>query len=335
VTPLEAGSTAGMKGGGYYDVHSEYQRRVLEGGDALIERAVAGTPAGEATFAIADYGAGTGATSVHAMTTAIEAVRARDPGRPVLAIHNDQITSDFTQLFRNVAGGYASRDRVYPAAVAGSFFGRVLPDGTVHLGMCSNAAHWLSEQPEVASPSGMFFTDAPELRELAARDWHAFASARAAELAPGGRLLVQGIATDGDRVSAQRLLEIMWRVATEMARDGLLDRGLLDRYVFPVYCRGRDEIEPPPGLELEHAAIDDVPNPYWEMLERDGDRAAYADAYTAFVRAFSESTLTEHLFGGDPKLCDDFFDRFRLATEADPEAGRYEAFVLRAVFARV
>lgn len=332
MSPLDAGTTAGMKGGGYYDVHSEYQRRVLEGGDALIRRTVGQTPRGASAYAIADYGAGTGATSVHAMSTAIAAVRERDPGRPVLAVHNDVITSDFTQLFRNVADGYLD-DGVYPAAVAGSFFHRVLPDATVQLGMCSNAAHWLSEQPEVESPTGMYFTDAPELRALAARDWTAFASARAAELAPGGRLLVQGIATDGDRVSAECLLRVMWRTATAMADDGLLDRAALDRYVFPVYCRSRDEIEPPPGLELVEATVDEVPNPYWEMLERDGDRAAYADAYTAFVRAFAESTLTEHLFG-DAALCDDFFDRFRLATEADPEAGRYEAFVLRAVFAR-
>jgi hypothetical protein len=46
-------------------------------------------PASPGTLAIADYGAGTGATSVHAMRTAIKAVRARAQDVPVLAVHND------------------------------------------------------------------------------------------------------------------------------------------------------------------------------------------------------------------------------------------------------
>jgi hypothetical protein len=47
-------------------------------------------PASPGTLAVADYGAGTGATSVHAMrTAAIKAVRARAQDVPVLAVHND------------------------------------------------------------------------------------------------------------------------------------------------------------------------------------------------------------------------------------------------------
>jgi hypothetical protein len=46
-------------------------------------------PASPGTLAIADYGAGTGATSVHAMRTAIKAVRARAPDVPILAVDND------------------------------------------------------------------------------------------------------------------------------------------------------------------------------------------------------------------------------------------------------
>jgi hypothetical protein len=34
--------TGGMKAAGYYDAHSEYQRRVVESGDAVIRSLVAG-----------------------------------------------------------------------------------------------------------------------------------------------------------------------------------------------------------------------------------------------------------------------------------------------------
>ena len=70
-------STRGMKGKGFYDAHSEYQRRVIEGGDPLI-RDTAGSlpdpPEGQ-VLTVADYGAGTGATSVHAVGVALDALR--------------------------------------------------------------------------------------------------------------------------------------------------------------------------------------------------------------------------------------------------------------------
>jgi hypothetical protein len=93
-------------------------------------------------------------------------------------------------------------------------------------------------------------------------------------------------------------------------------------------------------LDPVHVDVVEVANPYWEELERSGDRAAYAEAYTQFVRAFSESTLDEHLFtpgataaNGDA-LADEFFRRFRAHSAADPAEGRYEAWILRVVFAR-
>jgi S-adenosylmethionine-dependent carboxyl methyltransferase len=361
--PGERASTEGMKAGGYYDLHSEYQRRVVEGGEHLIRSATAAldlrTIAGALT--VVDYGAGTGATSVQAMLTAVAEVRQRDRDHPVVAVHNDVVTNDFSQLFRNIAapGGYLALPGgpIYPSAVAGSFFNQVVPSGTVHLAMCSNAAHWLREQPDVRVEGGMYF-DAHEaagarLAEQAAGDWLAFLGSRAAELAAGGRLVVQGIATsrsdDGtDRVSASRLLRTMWQVADELADEGLLARDVLERYVFPVYCRSLEESLAPVrsggplagAFEVVSHAVDEVPSPYWEAFRRDGDAAAYAESYVQFVRAFAESTMMKHLFrpgaaGVDPPaLCETFFDRLRAATAADPEAGRYEAWVLRLLFAR-
>jgi hypothetical protein len=294
------------------------------------------------------------------MRTAIGALRDRDAGRPVLAIHNDVITNDFTQLFATTAGdhGYLglSGGPVYATAAAGSFYSQVVPAGTVHLGRCSNASHWYREQPRVTLPDSMFFCDAGgdarrALAEQAAADWSTFLGARAAELASGGRMFVESIGRTegpdgGEHVSASRLLRAMWDVAVGLSDDGMLDRDVLDRYVFPVYCRSVDDATGPArdeladAFEVSSAEVDEVPNPYWEQLQRDGDRDAYAAAYAAFVRAFSESTMTAHLFepgarGLDAaKLCDEYFARFEVATAADPEAGRYEAWILRLVLVR-
>ncbi len=362
--PPPDATTTGMKGGGEYDAHSEYQRRVIEGGDALIRSAVASLalpPDGRAV-AVADYGAGTGATSVHAMGVAVTELRARDRERPILAVHNDVLTNDFNQLFRNVAGpdGYlgAPGGPLFSAAAAGSFFAQVLPEGSVQLGTCSNASHWLREQPHVRVPHGMYFSDATgsarqSLADQAAADWLSFLQARAAELATGGRLVVQGIATtgggDGEHVSASRLMTAMWEVADALAGEGRLARQLLDDYVFPVYCRSAEETAAPLRagsvlegvLEISSQGVDEVANPYWETYERDGDAAAYAKTYVEFVRAFAESSLMDALFtpaassSSPESLSDEYFGRLEQLIAADPEVGRYEAWVLRTMFERI
>lgn len=343
--------TEGMKGGGYYDAHSEYQRRVVESGDAAIRSIVEAIDLDAA-----------GATSVHSVRTVVTALRERSDELPVLAIHNDVLTNDFTALFANVADGESylrlPGGPVYAAAAAGSFYSQVVPSGSVQLGMCSNAAHWYREQPKLELPGGMYFSDAAAdvrqaLADQAAADWSGFLGARAAELAPAGRMFVAGIGrTEGpdgtELVSGARLLRVMWDVAVELSGDGMLDRSTLDEYVFPAYCHSSEEATAPVreggelavAFELASADIDEVPNPYWEQLARDGDRDAYAAAYTAFVRAFSESTMTTHLFepgarGVEPaRLCDEYFARFQAASAADPDAGRYEAWILRLVLVR-
>jgi hypothetical protein len=350
---------------GDYDAHSEYQRRVVEGGVTALRELVGQLDlerlAVDGSLAVVDYGAGTGATSVRAMRTAIEALDGRGLAVPVAAIHNDVATSDFSHLFRTATGpdGYAGRAAApaYPMAAAGSFFDRVVPDATAALGMCSNAAHWLREHPAIHTPESMYFASVgpearAELANAAAADWLAFGGARAAELTAGGGLLVQGIATiteDGrERVSAERLLERMWEVASSLAYDGLLERGALRRYVFPVYCRSVEEATAPfaavgelaDRFEVLAARVDEVADPYWELYERTGDRDGYAGTYTAFVRAFSEATMRVNLFepaarGIDPAdLTDAFFGRFEAATAADPEGGRYECWILRLALRR-
>ena len=133
-----------------------------------------------------------------------------------------------------------------------------------------------------------------------------------------------------------------------LADDGLLDHAALDDYVFPVYCRSAAELTAPlrdggplaGRLEIVATEEGDVANPYWAAFERDGDAEAYAEAYTEFVRAFAEPTMTAHLFepaatsGDAANLCDEYFARLRAATADDPGAGRYEAWIVRLVLGR-
>ncbi len=339
-------STRGMTDD--YDAHSEYQRVVADSGAERIRAAVEAITVGPAEpFVVADFGCSTGANSMASVDTAIAAVRERVTDRPVVALHNDLPTNDWNALFANVtADGHDPP--VLHLASAVSFFAPAAPAGSVHLGMSFSAAHWLREQPTVVVPEGWYVCEATgaaraALAAEADADWTAFLRARAADLTAGGRLLVQMVGTDaGGGVTARRLLRAMAEVADGMAEDRFVGHDTVRRYLLPVYPRTVDEARAPiargdvPFTEVE-CRTDPVANPYFTQWQADGDAAAYATAYAAFVRGFTESSLREHLFAGEHDVdgaIDEYFARLTTRFRADPERDRFEDWTLTVVLAR-
>lgn len=333
-------TTDGMAGD--YGSHSEYQRRVVETGAALVTGCVDAldVPTAPEPLVFMDLGSATGRNSLVSMTTAVRAARRRDTGVPIVCVHNDLLTNDWTSLFAAIAedaDGYLAPELgpVFPTAAAGSFFSPTLPAGSVHLQMSFSAAHWLREAPVAPIRDGMYFSDARgaarrEIAAQAARDWEMFVAARASDLRAGGRLIVQCVGTEvGDgveHVTARELLAAMWAVAVGLADDGLVDAAAVADYVFPVYARTVDEAAAPfaaPGsaFEVEEIHTAAVANPYLDAWRADGDTATYARSYAAFVRGFAESALRHGLLGDRDDLVDEYFrrleDRFRRHPEAD------------------
>ena len=346
-------TTEGMKGAGYYDEHSEYQQRTAQTAAALIEESVRAVPplAPGATFVIVDYGSSTGKNSIASVRSAVVAVRARERDRLVAAVHNDLPTNDWNELFANLAtrdDGYGglTGPPVLPLASAISFYEPVVPAAAAHLAVSFSAAHWLRSQPDVDAPDAFYFCDAPDgaraaLAAQADADWSTFLTARAADLAPGGRLLVQMVGTDGSEVTARKLMRAMTEVAREMVEAGALERTPFERYLLPVYARTPEEarhaLERPGPLadafHVEVARTDPVPNPYLDKWHRDHDAAAYGRSYAAFVRGFTESSLRANLFGPGA-LLDDYFARLERRFAADPEADAFEDWTLTVVLTR-
>jgi hypothetical protein len=343
---------------GSYDEHSAYQRAVAETGADRITRCVDAVPISEHdAFLVTDYGCSSGANSMASVATAVAAVRARRADRPIVALHNDLATNDWNQLFGNVT---ATHDGVLHLASAVSFFEPSAPPRSVHLGVSFSAAHWLRTQPDVVIPNGFYFCEATgatraRLAAQADTDWTAFLAARAADLASGGRILVQMVGTEVDagdaeaKVTARTLLRAMAEVAAEMAKEGTLDPTVVDHYVLGAYARTVEEARAPltregsplKGLFTEvECRTDAVPNPYYTKWQRDGDAAAYATAYAAFVRGFTESSLRDHLFTPGVRgttvdaALDDFFARLAARFRADPERDRFEDWTLTVVLAR-
>ncbi|MEX2255869.1 MAG: hypothetical protein WEC34_10560 [Acidimicrobiia bacterium] len=358
-------TTEGMKGGGFYDDHSEYQRRTAQTVTSLIEESVGcvPSPAPGATFVIVDYGASTGKNSIASVRTAVAAVRAREPNRAVAAVHNDLTTNDWNELFANLVDrpdSYLTVEGppVLPLASAISFYESAVPAGAAHLGVSFSAAHWLRTQPDVVVPEGFYFCEATgdtraALAAQADADWTTFLAARAADLAPGGRLVLEMVGTETrsesaePNVTARKLMRAMTEVAQEMVEEGKLDRDTFDRYLLPVYARTPEEARAPlerPGpladvFEVEVARTDPVANPYLDGWRADGDAAAYGRSYAAFVRGFTESSLRTNLFdagghGDAAALLDDYFARLERRFAANPEADAFEDWTLTVVLTR-
>ncbi len=339
-------STRGMTDD--YDAHSEYQRAVADSGAARIRAAVAAVTLGpDEPFVLADFGCSTGANSTASVDTAIDAIRANAPDRFVVALHNDLPTNDWNALFANVTGDEHDPPVLHLASAA-SFFTPAAPAGSVHLGMSFSAAHWLREQPTVVVPEGWYPCEATgaaraALAAAADADWTAFLGARAADLAAGGRLLVQMVGTDANgNVTARALLRAMADVADGMAEDGIMSHDTVRRYLLPVYPRTVEEARAPvargdvPFTEVE-CRTDAVANPYFTRWQADGDAAAYARAYAAFVRGFTESSLREHFFAGArdaDAAINEYFTRLAARFRADPARDRFEDWTLTIVLAR-
>jgi hypothetical protein len=350
-------ATKGMVGGGYYDAHSSFQADVAASGKALLQQAVAALslPAGgEAT--IADYGCSEGRNSMATIGSALELLAARGIS-DFAVLHNDLPTNDWQGLARNLSGpdSYLLR---FPKARAlfapRGFFERVTLPASVTLGTSGSAVHWLSRQPpDLDMPRSLYRSDAPasELAKIlkqAAADWHAFLEARAEELQPGGALLVQMLGSDGStdpvRVSAAGLLKLMNQCALQLVDAGDVPQDVYARYCFPVVPRTVEEARAPIAgaladrLELLHCGLDPVPSPYQIALDKTGDVTTFAKNYTAFTRAFSESSLREGLFrygrGDATTLADRFYGAMQSALAASPRDYPFDDLTLAVIVRR-
>src|SRR5262249_18367026 len=132
-------------------------------------------------------------------------------GQPVQTVYSDLASNNFNQVFANLeeaqrAGAFPAG--VFPAAVGGSFFGPLLPPGTVHFATSFNSLLWLDRlaaavpgfvayvRPQPDRPGwGVSPEVTAAFRRQAEQDLVRFLECRARELVPGGKLL---LASPGD-----------------------------------------------------------------------------------------------------------------------------------------
>jgi hypothetical protein len=344
--PVDDEGVMGRKG--YYGAHSRPQQSAGSYGFAMLERASAAVPLGGGPVVVSDMGAAGGRSELQPLALAVGRLRERlGDGPPLLVVHTDLPGNDFSALFELIESSQDSYLRaasgVFPYAAGRSFFGPLLPPATLALGWSAIAVHWLSAVP-VPLPGEVYSAFATgdvavAFARRSAEDWSTFLRCRAAELVPGGELVVVGgSAADDGTSGAEPLMGTAGAVAREMVAEGLLGEAELGDMTVPTWNRTTADFTEPfedaslPLELVEHEAhvLDDL---FAATYAEDGDAVGLADGVTTFLRAFTEASLFGAALGHRPdaertQLADDFYRRVHDRLVADPAAGRADWHVL-------
>jgi hypothetical protein len=352
-----------MKGAGYYDQHSTAQLSSIQALQDWLDDAVANLPlpAAAQPVTVLDLGSSEGRNAITVMGSISAGLRRRT-GQPIRTVYSDLASNNFNQLFANLeearrAGLFPPG--VYPAAVGGSFYGPLLPPGTVHLATSFNAIHWLDRLPAAPMPDCVGYrrphprgrgpTASPEataaFRRQAEQDLVRFLACRARELVPGGKLLVASPGDTGQARVADGLLDLLNDACLDLVAAGRLGREQYEGLTMPCYWRTVAELLAPLEREdspvcgafaVERAEALEVPTPFFVEYRRGGDVASYAGAYTGFLRAISEPVVQaafNHPEDGTVTV-DSLYERIRARLLAEPERYQFRYLLTAALLSR-
>jgi hypothetical protein len=352
-----------MKGAGFYDQHSSAQLSSIQALQAWVDDAVAHLPlpAAAQPVTVLDLGSSEGGNAIRVMATIVAGL-GRRTGQPVRIFYSDLTSNNFNQLFANLeearrAGLFPAG--VYASAVGGSFYGPLLPPGTVHLATSFNAILWLDQLPSVPLPDSVAYRRprpprpglavSPEataaFTRQAEQDLVRFLECRARELVPGGKLLV---ATPGDTEQARvsdGLYDVLNDACLDLVAAGQLVRAQYERFTMPLYFRTVAELLAPLEREdspvrgaftVDRAQALEVPPPFIVEFGRGGDVTDYAAAYTGFLRAITEPVVRAAFQqpAGDAGTVDSLYQHIHARLLAESERYLWRYIVVAALLTR-
>ena len=346
-------ATIAMRGAGYYSSHTLGAKTAIDKvGDRVVE-AIARMPeaASGAPFALADFGAADGGTSIDLMRRAIEAIRAREPHRQVTITYTDLPHNDFAALFRLTQGLSGPRAQpplaeapgLFIFASGSSFYRQIFPDAALSLGFSATAMHWLSARPCMIRDHVQAVGAAPAERERfraqSLKVWETILMHRARELRPGGRLVFANFCVDeagrylGHTGGVDMFDEFArhWRALWAAGR--ITEAEFVDA-TFQQFYKTPDEFAAPfrdanspvsqAGLRLEHVSTMVTPCPYAADWANHRDAAAFARAYVPTLRSWTETVFAGAL---DPArapeeraaILDDFYAAYEAEVARAPD----------------
>ena len=317
-----------MEGHGAYNRSSRVQAAGSSPAIPLLEKAAREVqlPLPPEPVVLVDYGSSEGRNSLGPVGAAIRVLRDRiGSARAVSVVHTDLPGNDFTALFQILASdpdSYLEADpAVFPCAVGRSFYGQILPSSSVTLGWSSWAVQWLSRVPGLIPDQVQvaYSQDAAAraaFYEQAAEDWRSFLVHRAAELRPGGRLVVLSMARDDHGDFGYRpAVAAIYGALLDLVDDGFVSEEEARRMVIPTVGRSRQDFMAPfvgsgsfEGLTLEEIDVFYGEDRIWIEFQSHHDAARYSARWAAFSRASVCPTLAASLNDKEVRAAE-FIDR--------------------------
>ena len=337
----------GMKGAGFYDLHSGPQMSTIRALQSWIDDAVSSLPlpASSQPVTILDLGSSEGGNAIRQMAAIVAGLRRRT-GQPLQTVYSDLASNNFNQLFANLHAARrtgALHEQVYPSAVGGSFYEPLLVPGTVHFAVSFNSVQWLDRLPDVLLPSMIAYRRpsplrpnlvvSPEVMEAftrqAEQDLVRFLERRALELVPGGKLLLAAPGDSNEASVCDGLADVLNDACLDLVITGQLKQAEYERIRMPCYWRNVEEMLAPlerqgspvrGAFTVERSEALEVPPPFIVEFRRSGDAATYAGAYSGFIRAVTEPVVRGALNRpNESTTVEGLYERVRARLLAEPE----------------
>ena len=340
-----------MSGGGLYSLATIGAKHVIDAATPMVVDAIDSLPQEsiEGGFTFSDMGTADAGTSLEMVGKAIDAVRKRAPQAPVSIVYSDQPRNDFNALIANVYGlgpfeTYLERhENLFPLVSGTTFYKQILPAGSLNVGFSATAMHWLSDKVcNISNHVQAVGAEGEELRafrEQAHRDWRQILLHRAAELKPGGKLVLINFGRDEQgrylgNTGGVNMFDTFNEIWQSFLEAGRITRGEYENMTLPQYYNTVEEFSAPltdsadpvfqAGLRLEHIETRVVRCPFAESFAEHGDAARFAEEYIPTIRTWNESIYFNGLSADRPlderrEIIEDYYGTYRGMVAENPE----------------
>ncbi|CAL4974537.1 unnamed protein product [Urochloa decumbens] len=304
------------------------------------------------SFTIADLGCASGTNALGVVEDTIRSIgevccSRGSPPPEFYVLLNDLPTNDFNTVFSRVpeVTGKLKADakaEVFLSGVPGSFYGRLFLSRSVHFVCSFNSLHWLSQVPadlrdgtNTPLNKGKMFissTSPPAVAEAYRRqfqkDLSLFLKSRAAEVVPGGRMVVSMLCRETEEctdVKTTLLWDLLSDSLAALVSQGLLEQEKVDAYDAPYYASSAQEIEEEVAKDGSFS-LDYVRT--YEANLSNGDAKRNATTVSMAIRAIQESMLSHHFGAG---IIDALFHKFTELVTESMEKGEVKSVQIGAV----
>ncbi|KAF7114707.1 hypothetical protein CNMCM5793_009658 [Aspergillus hiratsukae] len=275
-----------MKGAGFYNAHSALQAAAMQRALPLFDTIPVNTASER--FTVVQYGCAQGANSIlpfkHILKARFSAEEAKT--QEAHLILSDRLGNDFNTLVQTInriewLPELPKRHSIFTSMAANSFYDRVVPGNTVHVGFSLATLHHLERSP--SHTRGSNNADGNTTQELNRQQAHEdlirLLTLRAQEFRQGGALILSLVSQSSSGApNCRNLVDACQQAMIQMVMDGRISPEVAGAFHVPTYDRTIEDVR----RSLAHV------QPLWtteELFEAEITHPAYERLQKALAKA--------------------------------------------------